>query len=48
MPPRIAPMSDPEEPLAVEFVGLTPEEQRRALTGWPGARRFALVERTAS
>jgi hypothetical protein len=46
-PLRIAPADAPEEPLSVEFVGLSPEAQRRALAGWPGARRFCLVTGTS-
>jgi hypothetical protein len=42
-PLRIAPADAPEIPLSIEFVGLSLDAQRRALAGWPGARRFYLV-----
>jgi len=44
-PPRdqIAPIDMPEVPLEIEFEGLTLEEQRAALAGFPGGRRFVLV-----
>jgi hypothetical protein len=44
-PPRecIAPVDMPEVPLEIEFEGLTLEEQRAALAGFPGGRRFVLV-----
>ena len=38
----IRPVDAPEVPLEVEFVGLTEEEQRRALAAFPGGRRFVL------
>lgn len=40
---RLPPISAPEEPLLIEFVGLSPEAQQRALSGWPGAMRFSLL-----
>jgi hypothetical protein len=40
----IAPIDEPETPLTVEFVGLTPEEQRAALAAFPGGRRFRLAD----
>jgi hypothetical protein len=36
-------ISGPEVPLAVEFVGISEEEQRAALAAFPGGRRFQLV-----
>jgi hypothetical protein len=36
----------PEVPLAVEFVGLTPDQQRAALAAFPGGKRFQLVSRS--
>lgn len=42
-PLHIAPPDAPEESLSIEFVGLSDDAQRRALAGWPGARRFCLV-----
>ena len=38
----ILPIDQPEAPLEVEFVGLTEQEQRHALAGFPGGRRFIL------
>lgn len=38
----IAPIDAPETLLEVEFVGLTPDEQRMALGNFPGGRRFRL------
>jgi hypothetical protein len=40
---RVAPVDKPELPLEIEFEGLTLEEQRAALAGFPGGRRFVLV-----
>ena len=40
---RIAPIDMPEVPLEIEFEGLSLEEQRAALSGFPGGRRFVLV-----
>ena len=37
----VPPIDGPERPLEVEFVGLTPAEQLRALA-FPGGRRFVL------
>lgn len=39
----IAPPDEPEAILDVEFEGLTEDEQRAALTGFPGGRRFRLA-----
>lgn len=39
----VAPIDEPETPLTVEFEGLTPEQQRAALAGFPGGRRFQLA-----
>jgi hypothetical protein len=41
-PEPLNPIDEPETPLEVEFVGLTPSEQRRALASFPGGRRFTL------
>lgn len=41
---EIAPIDAPEAVLEVEFVGLTEEEQRAALAGFPGGRRFRLKD----
>jgi len=40
---NIRPWGFDEAPLDVEFVGLTEAEQRRAIAGFPGGRRFRLV-----
>ena len=40
-PRGIAPIGQAEHPLEIEFVGLTPEQQLRALA-FPGGRRFVL------
>lgn len=40
----IAPIDAPETVLEVEFVGLSPEEQRIALANFPGGRRFRLKD----
>jgi hypothetical protein len=37
----------PETPMAISFVGLSKAEQRAALEGFPGGRRFVLDERAA-
>ncbi len=37
----------PEAPLVVSFVGLTRSEQRAALAGFPGGRRFILADEAA-
>jgi len=39
----IAPLDAPESVLDIEFVGLTEAEQRAALNGFPGGRRFRLT-----
>ena len=39
---QIAPIDEPERLLEIEFVGLTEAEQRTALAGFPGGRRFVL------
>jgi len=39
---RITPMGAPEAPLEVEFEGIDAEQQRAALDGFPGGRRFVL------
>lgn len=41
----VLPIDQPEAVLEVEFVGLTDAEQRRALAGFPGGRRFVLKQR---
>lgn len=46
-PLHIAPADAPETPLDIEFVGISVEEQCRALAGWPGAKRFYLVAKTS-
>ena len=33
----------PEPPLVVEFVGITEEEQRAAISAFPGGKRFVLA-----
>jgi hypothetical protein len=38
----IHPVDQPEAMLEIEFIGLTDEEQRHALTAFPGGRRFIL------
>lgn len=38
----VARIDEPELPLEVEFVGLTPDEQQMALAGFPGGQRFVL------
>lgn len=42
----IAAVEEPETVLEVEFEGLTEAEQRRALAGFPGGRRFRLASRS--
>jgi hypothetical protein len=39
----VSPLDAPEVPLVVEFVGLSEDQQRRALAGWPGGQRFRLA-----
>jgi len=34
----------PETPLVVQFVGISEAQQRSAIAGFPGGRRFVLVE----
>jgi hypothetical protein len=50
LPPRatrrplvVAPADHPELPMLVEFEGLTKAEQRAAVAGFPGGRRFILL-----
>ena len=33
----------PEPPLVVEFVGITEDQQRAAISGFPGGKRFVLA-----
>ena len=44
---HVAPADVAEIPLSIEFVGLSAEAQCRALSGWPGAKRFFLVAETS-
>ena len=39
----LAAIDEPEIELEVEFVGLTEEEQRKALEAFPGGKRFTLA-----
>ena len=39
----VAPLDRPELPMLIEFEGLTEAEQRIALAGFPGGRRFVLM-----
>jgi hypothetical protein len=39
----LPPLEGPELPLEIEFEGLTHQEQRAALSAFPGGRRFILV-----
>lgn len=39
----IAPPDEPEAIIEIEFEGLTEAEQRAALDGFPGGRRFRLA-----
>lgn len=41
--PSVAPADRPELPMVVAFEGLSDEEQRRAVSGFPGGRRFVLL-----
>lgn len=41
--PAIAPVDRPELPMVVVFEGLSSEEQRKALEGFPGGKRFVLL-----
>ena len=38
----VAPIDEPETPMDVEFVGISPEAQRAAVAGFPGGSRFRL------
>ena len=40
---HIGRVDGPEPPLVVEFVGLTESQQRAAINGFPGGRRFILA-----
>ncbi len=42
-PVNVPAVETPEEPLYVSFTGLTEAQQRAALAGFPGGRRFVLV-----
>jgi len=46
-PDRVPAHDAPEAPLVVSFVGLSRSEQRAALAGFPGGRRFVLATSTA-
>ena len=39
---RVAPLSEDEAPIEIEFVGLNEDEQLAALAAFPGGRRFVL------
>lgn len=41
----VADISGPEIPMEIEFFGIAEAEQRAALRGFPGGRRFVLVGR---
>lgn len=41
--PMISPVDRPELPMVVVFEGLSSDEQRRALDGFPGGKRFVLL-----
>lgn len=41
--PEIAPINEPELPMAVRFEGLSRDQQQAALSAFPGGRRFVLV-----
>jgi hypothetical protein len=41
--PQILPADRPELPMLVSFEGLSPEEQHKALSAFPGGRRFVLA-----
>ena len=45
---NVPPIDAPEATLVVSFAGLTEAEQRRALAGFPGGRRFRLATETES
>lgn len=40
---NLGPSDGPEAPVAVEFVGISMEQQRAALAAFPGGRRFKLL-----
>lgn len=42
-PMAVAPADHPELPMLVQFEGLTKAEQRAAIAGFPGGRRFILL-----
>ena len=42
----VHPVDQPETPLEVEFFGISEAQQRAALAGFPGGRRFVLVTRS--
>ncbi|WP_421760796.1 hypothetical protein [Devosia sp.] len=42
-PVAVAPADHPELPMLVQFEGLTKAEQRAAVAGFPGGRRFILL-----
>lgn len=42
-PMAVAPADHPELPMLVQFEGLTKAEQRAAVAGFPGGRRFILL-----
>jgi hypothetical protein len=42
LPEPVNPVDEPEVPLEIEFVGLSEEEQLRALAAFPGGKRFTL------
>ena len=42
-PIAVAPADHPELPMLVQFEGLTKAEQRAAVAGFPGGRRFVLL-----
>lgn len=44
---RVPVYDTPETPLLVSFVGLSRAEQRAALAGFPGGRRFVLADEAA-
>jgi hypothetical protein len=39
---KLAPVDQPEVPMAISFEGLSPDEQRAALAAFPGGKRFVL------
>lgn len=42
-PIAVGPADHPELPMLVQFEGLTKTEQRAAIAGFPGGRRFILL-----